>query len=197
MADTGYRQLRTSRANDVLGTITKTFSYISKHYRFRFAAAIIFTILSSLTGVISSYLFTPIINDYIVPYIGQENPDLSGFVKMLYLMIAVYGGGLLCSYLFSRLMSIVSTGMLNDMRQDLFRVMEKLPVRFFDSRTHGEVMNYYTNDIDTIRPMIADGFPTLITTTITIVGCFAFMFALNFRLSMVMLVFLVVMFFVT
>lgn len=197
MAETGYRQLRTSRANDVFGTISKTFAYISKRYRFRFAAAIIFTILSSLTGVISSYLFTPIINDYIVPYIGQENPDLSGFVRMLYLMIAVYAGGLFSSYAFSRLMSIVSTGMLNDMRQDLFRVMERLPVRFFDSRTHGEVMNYYTNDIDTIRPMIADAFPTMITTTITIVGCFAFMFALNFRLSLVMVVFLIVMFFVT
>ena len=83
------------------------------------------------------------------------------------------------------------------MRQDLFRVMEKLPVRFFDSRTHGEVMNYYTNDIDTIRPMIAEGFPTLITTLITIIGCFAFMFSLNTRLSMIMLVFLFVIFFVT
>ena len=197
MADTGYRQLRTSRANDVVGTIAKTFSYISKRYKFRFIAAIIFTMLSSLTGVIASYLFTPIINDYIVPYIGQENPDLSGFVRMLYVMIAVYAGGLFSSFMFSKLMSIVSTGMLNDMRQDLFRVMEKLPVRFFDSRTHGEVMNYYTNDIDTIRPMIADGFPTLITTTITIVGCFSFMFMLNVRLSLVMVLFLIVMFFVT
>lgn len=197
MADTGYRQLRTSRANDVLGTIGKCFSYIGKRYRFRFIAAIVFTIIASMTGVISSYLFTPILNNYVVPYIGQENPDLSGFKRMLLVMIAVYVTGLIASFAFSKLMSIVSTGVLDDMRKDLFRVMEKLPVRFFDTRTHGEVMNYYTNDIDTIRPMLADGFPTLITTLITIVGCFSFMFALNFRLSIVMVVFLITMFFFT
>jgi ATP-binding cassette subfamily B protein len=197
MADTGYRQLRTSRANDVLGTIGRTFSYIGKRYRFRFVAAICFTILSSLTGVISSYLFTPIINNYIVPFIGQQDPDLSGFVKMLGIMISVYAGGLISSYCFSKLMSVVSTGVLDDMRKDLFKVMERLPVRFFDSRTHGEVMNYYTNDIDTIRPMISDGFPTLITTMITIVGCFTFMFILNARLTWVMVVFFSFMFLVT
>ncbi|MBR5341910.1 MAG: ABC transporter ATP-binding protein [Erysipelotrichaceae bacterium] len=197
MADTGYRQLRTSRANDVTGTIARTFSYIRKHYSFRFVLAIVFTMLSSLAGVISSYLFTPIINNYIVPYIGQENPDMSGFVRMLYLMVFIYVSGLLSSYAFSKLISIVSTGTLNHMRQDLFRVMEKLPLKFFDRRTHGEVMNYYTNDIDTIRPMLADAFPTMITTMITIVGCFGFMFSLNVRLSLIMLGVLIMMFMVT
>ena len=197
MADTGYRQLRTSGANDVFGTIRKTFSYIGRHYRWQFIFAILFILLSSFTGVLSSYLFTPIINNYIVPYIGMENPDLSGFVRMLMLMIAIYAGGLLSSYAFNRLISIVSTGMLDDMRKDLFRIMEKLPVRFFDTRTHGEVMNFYTNDIDTIRPMIANGFPTLISTLITIVGCFAFMFSLNIRLTLVVLVMLGLMMVIT
>ena len=187
MADTGYRQLRTSRANDVLGTIARTFSYINKHFRFRFILAIVFTMLSSLATVISSYMFTPIINNYIVPYIGVENPDLSGFIRMLWVMVAVYMSGMLSSFAFTKLISIVSTGVLNYMRQDLFRVMEKLPVKFFDTRTHGEVMNYYTNDIDTIRPMIADGFPTLIQTTITLLGCFGFMFSLNVSLTLIVL----------
>ncbi|MBO4358659.1 MAG: ABC transporter ATP-binding protein [Erysipelotrichaceae bacterium] len=197
MAETGYRQLRTSRANDVLGTIGRTFSYIGRFYRWRFILAIIFTILSSLTGVISSYLFTPIINNYIVPFIGVENPDMSGFAGMLTLMVAVYAAGLLSSYTFSKLISIVSTGTLNHMRQDLFRVVEKLPVQFFDTRTHGEIMNYYTNDIDTVRPMIAEGFPTLITTMITIIGCFGFMFSLNVRLTLVVLAMLVAMLIIT
>ena len=197
MAETGYRQLRTSRANDVLGTIARTFSYINKHFKYRFILAILFIIISSLAGVVSSYLFTPIINNYIVPYIGTKNPDMSGFIRMLWLMIGIYTAGLVSSYAFSKLISIVSTGMLNYMRQDLFRVMEKLPMSFFVRKTHGEVMNYYTNDIDTIRPMIADGFPTLITTMITVIGCFAFMFSLNFSLSVIMVAVLLVMFFVT
>jgi ATP-binding cassette subfamily B protein len=197
MADTGYKQLRTSRANDVIGTIRKTFSYIGRRYRGRFLLAIFFILSSSMAGVISSYLFTPIINNHIVPYIGQENPDLSGFRWMLLLMMGVYGFGLLSSFAFSRLISIVSTGILNDMRQDLFRIMERLPVRFFDSRTHGEVMNFYTNDIDTIRPMIADGLPTLISTLVTLVGCFTFMFIVNVRLTLVVLGMLAVMILIT
>ncbi len=197
MADTGYKQLRTSRANDVIGTIRKTFSYIGRRYRGRFLLAIFFILSSSMAGVISSYLFTPIINNHIVPYIGQENPDLSGFRMMLLLMMGVYGFGLLSSFAFSKLISIVSTGILNDMRQDLFRIMERLPVRFFDSRTHGEVMNFYTNDIDTIRPMIADGLPTLISTLVTLVGCFTFMFIVNVRLTLVVLGMLAVMILIT
>ena len=197
MAQTGYRQLRTSRANDVGGTIKRTFSYIGIHYKWRFVFAIIFVLLSSLAGVISSYLFTPIINDYIVPFVGETNPDLSGFIGMLILMAAVYLTGVISSFAFQKLISIISTGTLNYMRQDLFRVMEKLPIKFFDSKTHGEVMNYYTNDIDTIRPMIADGFPTLITTISTILGCFILMFSLNVSLTLIVLGMLIIMLIVT
>ena len=197
MADTGYRQLRTSRANDVVGTIKRTFSYIGKHYKWRFIIAITCILLSSLAGVISSYLFTPIINNYIVPYIGKNNPDLSGFISMLVVMASVYIVGIMSSYVFQKLISIISTGTLNYMRKDLFAVMEKLPIRFFDSRTHGEVMNYYTNDIDTIRPMIADGFPTLVTTITTILGCFILMFTLNVKLTLIVLLMLIIMLFVT
>ena len=197
MADKNYRQLRTSRANDVPGTIKKTFEYINRHYKVHFAIAIVFIIISSFTGVVTSYMFTPIINNYIVPYIGNPNPDLSGFISMLYVMAGIYVLGVIASYAYTKLISIVSTGMLNDMRQDLFKVMEKLPVSFFDTHTHGEIMNYYTNDIDTIRPMIADSFPTLITTTITIVGCFIFMFIINVNLAFIMVFVLLGMFFVT
>ena len=197
MNEKKYRDLRTSRANDVFGTIKRTFSYININYKGRFLFAIIFILLSSLAGVISSYLFTPIINDYIVPYIGSDNPDLSGFINMIVIMVIVYAIGVISSYAFQKLISIVSTGMLNDMRQDLFKIMEKLPVRFFDRRTHGEVMNYYTNDIDTIRPMIADGFPTLVTTVFTLISCFILMFSLNVKLTFIVLIALIIMLFVT
>ena len=197
MTDTQYRQLRTSRANDVMGTIKKTFSYIRGHYRFAFIFAIIFIITSTLANVVSSYLFTPIINDYIIPQIGNANPDLTGFIKMIGVMALVYIVGVASSYAFQKLISIVSTGMLDNMRKDLFKVMEKLPLKFFDRRPHGEIMNYYTNDIDTIRPMIADGFPTLVTTVITIVSCFAFMLILNVKLTALVFGMLIVMFIVT
>ena len=192
-----YRQLRTSRANDVWGTTKRTFSYINIHYKYRFILAIIFTLLSSLAGVVSSYLFTPILNDCIVPYIGVENPDLTNLIKMLTVLAIVYIIGIVSSYAFNKLISIISTGMLHDMRTDLFRIMEKLPLKFFDSRTHGEVMNYYTNDIDTIRPMIAQAFPTLIQTIASIVGCFALMITLNIKLTGIVFLMLIVIMIVT
>ena len=197
MAETGYRQLRTSRASDVPGTIRKTFSYIGRHYKWQFILAICLVLMSSFTGVLSSYMFTPIINNCIVPYIGQSDPDLTRFKLMLGVMMLVYVAGLLASFGFSKLISIISTGMLHYMRQDLFRIMEKMPLKFFDTHTHGEVMNYYTNDIDTIRPMIANAVPTLISTLITIVGCFAFMFSLNVHLAFVVLFMLILMMIVT
>ena len=197
MAETKYRQLRTSKASDVPGTILRTVSYIGKNYKTGFAFTVFFLLLSSLAGVISSYLFTPILNDYIVPYIGVENPDLSGLVMMLGVMAFVYTTGVVSSYIYKRLISIISTGMLEDMRKDLFRVMEKLPVSFFDRKTHGEIMNFYTNDIDTMRPMMSDGFPSLLTAIVTLVGCFGCMFALNFELTLVVFASLVVMLVIT
>ncbi len=192
-----YRQLRTSRANDVWGTIKRTFSYIGIHYKWRFILAIIFILLSSLAGVLSSYLFTPILNEYVVPYIGEENPDMSGFVSMLVLMVVIYAIGVISSFVFQKLISIVSTGVLDDMRQELFKVMEKLPISFFASKTHGEVMNYYTNDIDTIRPMIAEGLPALVTSVSTILGCFILMFTINIKLTLIVLCMLALMILVT
>ncbi len=192
-----YRQLRTSKASDVPGTVKRCFAYISKHYKKRFIIAIILIIISALTGVASSFLMSPIIDNYIVPYIGTSNPDYSGFINMLILMGAIYLTGILSSFGYVKLISVVSTGILCEMRQELFSVMEKLPLKFFDTRTHGEVMNYYTNDIDTIRPMIAEGFPALIQASITIVGCFTCMFVLNIKLTLVVLVMFFIMFFMT
>ena len=192
-----YRQLRTSKASDVPGTVKRCFAYISKHYKKRFIIAIILIVISALTGVASSFLMSPIIDNYIVPYIGTSNPDYSGFINMLILMGAIYLTGILSSFGYVKLISVVSTGILCEMRQELFSVMEKLPLKFFDTRTHGEVMNYYTNDIDTIRPMIAEGFPALIQASITIVGCFTCMFVLNIKLTLVVLVMFFIMFFMT
>ncbi|MBQ0035414.1 MAG: ABC transporter ATP-binding protein [Firmicutes bacterium] len=197
MAKTNYRQLRTSRANDVWGTTKRTFSYIGIHYKWRFVLFVFFTLLSSLAGVVSSYLFTPILNDCIIPYIGVTNPDLTNLIRMLTLLAVVYIVGVTSSYTFNKLISIISTGVLHDMRTDLFRVMEKLPLRFFDGRTHGEVMNYYTNDIDTIRPMIAQAFPALIETIVSIVGCFSLMLTLNIQLTAIVFAMLIVIFIVT
>ena len=192
MSERNYRQIRTPKANDVLGTIRRTLSYISQGNKLKLFFIVLCIILSALTGVISSYFFTPIINDYVVPYIGVSNPDLSGFVRMLIMMAGVYLLGVISSYTYRKLVSVVSTGMLHSLRKDLFKKMQKLPVAFFDTHTHGEMMVFYTNDIDTMRPMVADTMPQTLSTLITLIGCFVMMSILNFRLMLVVLGMLIV-----
>ena len=197
MSEKNYRQIRTARANDVPGTIKRTLKYLARDHKVMLIATFVCVILSSLTGVISSYFFTPIINNYVVPFIGQKDPDLSGFVRMLTFMGIVYSCGLLVSFGNKKLMSLLTTGMLKDLRCDLFTKMQKLPLRFFDGRTHGEMMVFYTNDIDTMRPMVAEGMPALITTATTLIGCFLMMAILNFKLMLVVFGMLVIIIFVT
>ena len=197
MSERNYRPLRTARANDVLGTIRRTLKYLTKGNKGKLFLIVLCILLSALTGVISSYFFTPIINDYVVPYIGSENPDLKGFLGMLGVMGAVYVTGVISSYVYRKLISIVSTGMLHSLRKDLFAKMQKLPLKFFDGHTHGEMMVFYTNDIDTMRPMVADTLPQSLSTLITLTGCFTMMGILNFRLMLVVLGMLVVICFIT
>ena len=118
MSEKNYRALRTTRANDVTGTIRRTLGYLYKGNGFRLILAVVCLLLSSLTGVISSYFFTPIINDYVVPYIGQQNPDFSGFIRMLGFMALIYIFGVLASYTYKKLVSVISTGMLHSLRRN-------------------------------------------------------------------------------
>ena len=128
---------------------------------------------SSGASVASTYFLKPIINDYIVPFIGRENPDLSAFVSMLCLMAVVYLIGVGSGYLYKRLMVNIATGSMRKIRTDLFTHMQKLPIKYFDTHTHGELMSRYTNDTDTLREMISEGIPQLISSAITIVGVFS------------------------
>jgi len=196
MTERHYRQIRTARAQDVPAAIARTFSYM-KAYGAKTWFIIAGIVVSSAASVASAYFFTPIINDYIVPYIGHQDADLSGFTAMLVVMAAIYLAGVAASLTFRKLLSIVSTGILDDLRRDLFNKMQDLPVRFFDTHTHGQMMIYYTNDIDTMRPMIAETFPQFLETVLTVVGTFVMMGILNLRLMLVALAMLAVMLVVT
>lgn len=197
MSERKYRAIRTARANDVGGTIKRTLRYLSKGNKGKLFMIVFCILLSALTGVISSYFFTPIINDYVVPYIGSKDPDLSGFLGMLGVMAVVYLTGVISSYVYRKLISVVSTGMLHSLRKDLFAKMQRLPLKFFDGHTHGEMMVFYTNDIDTMRPMVADTMPQTLSTLVTLIGCFIMMGILNFRLMLVVFGMLAVICFIT
>ncbi len=196
MSELKYRALRTPRANDIPKTVKRIFSYLN---RYPFAVFMVFTclIISALTMVASSYFFTPIIDNYVIPYIGQENPDLSEFIRMLTIMGIIYLTGVIAQWVQNRLMSLVTTGVLNDVRKQLFAKMQNMEIRFYDTHTHGELMNFYTNDVDIMRPLLAETLPTAFSTLFNIVGVFFMMFRLNFYLTVVAAISIVIMMVIT
>lgn len=152
---------------------------------------------SSGASVASTYFLKPIINDYIVPFIGRENPDLSAFVSMLCLMAVVYLIGVGSGYLYKRLMVNIATGSMRKIRTDLFTHMQKLPIKYFDTHTHGELMSRYTNDTDTLRQMISQSVPQMFSAVITIVTVFAAMVATSLPLTLLVLVLVAFMLVIT
>ncbi len=187
-----YRQIRTPRAENIPATVARIFKYLS-HYKLAMVIVFVCIIVGSLTNVASSYFFAPIIDDYVVPFIGQQDYDLTNFINMLAFMALIYITGILASYIWRKMMSIISTGLLHDVRTELFAKMQNMPVNFFDTHTHGELMNFYTNDVDTMRPLISDTLPAFISTSISVVGVLFMMFKLNVKLTLVSLIAIAIM----
>jgi ATP-binding cassette subfamily B protein len=147
---------------------------------------------SSLSTVAGTYFLKPILNDYIIPLIGHDDPDLSGFVSILLILGSVYLFGIICTYAYNRLMLNVSTGTLWRVRVDLFTHMQDLPIKYFDTHTHGDLMSRFTNDVGTLREMLGQGIPQLISSIISVVGVFVMMLIL----SPVLTLLVIVMFFI-
>ena len=164
-------------------------------YKIQLIIVVIAIIGSSLSSVAGTYFLKPIINDYIIPLIGHKNPDLSGFISMLLLMGAIYLFGIVCAYLYNRLMLNVSTGTLRKVRIDLFTHMQDLPIKYFDTHTHGELMSRFTNDVDTMREMISQGVPQLISSFISVTGVFVMMLVLSPILTLLVIVMFIIILF--
>ncbi|MEE1012903.1 MAG: ABC transporter ATP-binding protein [Clostridia bacterium] len=151
-------------------------------------------VISSGAGVVGTYFLKPIIDDYVVPMIGAQNPDFSGFLAILTVLAIIYAIGALCTYGYNRIMVTVSTSSLYKMRTEMFTHMQKLPIRYFDTRTHGEIMSRYTNDIDTLRNMLSQSVPQLISSAITVIGVFVMMLVLSIPLTVLVVLMLVAIF---
>ena len=147
-------------------TFARLFSYL-RAYRFQLVLVLIGIVLSAGANIAGTYMLKPIINEYIVPWIGSADPDFSGLIGQLAILFAIYTAGIIGAYLYNRLMIGISTGTLLQLRNELFTHMQKLPIRYFDTRTHGEIMSTYTNDIDAMREMISQGVPQFISSIIS------------------------------
>ena len=130
----------------------------------------LFILLSAGATIAGTYFLKPVIDEYIVPFVGAGEADMSGFVRMLVIMSGIFLIGIGSAYLYNRIMVGVTNGTLLKIRTDLFTHMQTLPIRYFDTNTHGDLMSRYTNDTDTLRQMISQSLPQLFSSLLNVAG---------------------------
>lgn len=174
------------------GTLKRLLSYM-RQYRLRliFVAACI--LLSAAAGAASSLFLKTLIDGYILPLVGQAHPDFSQLFRALLMMGAIYIAGILCTLFYNRAMVIVGQGTLKQVRDKMFRHMQTLPIRYFDTHTHGDVMSRYTNDTDALRQAISQSLPQMLSSLITVAAAFFAMLYLSVGLTLFVAVFTLVL----
>lgn len=166
--------------------LRRVFSYM-KEYKGQLIFVVICILLSAVASAASSVFLQTLIDDYIVPLLGTNNPVFTGLLKALAAIGIIYIIGVLSSFLYSRAMVTVAQGTLKKIRDDMFEKMQRLPIRVFDTRTHGDIMSLYTNDTDTLRQMIAQSLAQLISSVFTIVAVLICMLYTSIWLTIVAL----------
>ena len=174
------------KAKNPKQTLGRLLSYM-RPYRGTMILVVICILLSSLATALSSYSLEPLINNYISPLVGSENPDFASLIIFLVGMGVVYVIGIISSFLYNYLMVKVGQGTQKKIRDDMFRHMQRLPIRYFDTHPAGDVMSRYTSDIDTLRQMISQAIPNCISSVATMVAVFALMIKTSWILTLVVI----------
>lgn len=172
-------------------------AYIMKNYAVHCILVVICIFITVLASVQGTWFMQTLIDGYILPLIGQADPDFSGLLHAIMRVAIFYLIGALASYIYTRIMVNVSQGTLKNLRDDMFTHMEELPIRYFGTHYHGDIMSTYTNDIDTLRQMISQSMPQFLNSIITIVSVFVSMLLLNVPLTIVTLLMIGVTLFAT
>ena len=168
-----------------LGTLLR---YLGK-YKVFLAIVLVLVVFNSFAMVAGSYFLKPLVNNYILP------GDFAGLAKMLMVLGSIFLAGALSAYGYARLMVHVSQNTIRDIRRDLFNKMQDLPIKYFDTHTHGELMSRFTNDVDTLREAISQGVTQLMTSTVSVVGTFIMMLVLSPLLTLLIIFMLFIMLF--
>ena len=167
------------------GTFSRLLSYIIRNSGWMFAVVCGAVVVSTGAGVLGSMFTQVVIDDYITPLLLMDQPDYSGLLRAIFTMGAVYLVGVVCTILYNRLMVTISQGCLKHIRDDMFYHMQSLPISYFDTHTHGDIMSHYTNDTDTLRQFISNTLAQLIACLITAVASFVVMVYYSRSLAMI------------
>ncbi len=168
-------------------TLKRLLSYL-KNYKGTIVLVTICILLSAVAGAASSMFLQTLIDDYITPMVGQSSPDFSGFIRALITMAVIYLIGTLSTLIYNRRMVTIAQGTLKTIRDEMFEKMQRLPIRYFDSHTHGDTMSLYTNDTDTLRQMLAQSMGQLVSSAFTVAAVFCCMLYISVGLTLVVCV---------
>lgn len=178
-------------------TLKRLISYITQRYKAMFFIVLVCILISSIANVGGSVFLKILIDDYIEPLLLEANPVFDGLLRAILTMGGLYLLGVIASYTYNRLMVVISQGVLKDIRDEMFSHMQKLPIRYFDTHTHGDLMSRFTNDTDTLRQMIAQSIPQIFVSVITVVTVFIAMVVMNVWLTVLIVLFVIFMIAVT
>lgn len=179
------------------GVLKRLLAFIFKNYLPHCILVLVCIIGAALAQVRGTLFLQTLIDDYITPMIGSPDPDFGPLAAALLQIVGVYAFGILCSFLFTRVMVNVSQGTLRNLRVELFSRMERLPIRYFDTHVHGDIMSIYTNDTDTLRQFISQSLPQICSCGVTVLSIFCSMVILDIPLTLLTLAMICVSLLVT
>ena len=176
--------------------VKRLMSYIG-HYKLRFAAVLICIVVNALAMVSCSLYLQTLIDSYITPLLQAATPDFAPLFRSILIMGCIYAVGILACLFYNRTMVSIAQGTLKRIRDEMFEHMQTLPLRYFDTHTHGDIMSHYTNDTDTLRQMLAQSIPQMFSSLITIISVFFAMLFTSWQLTIFVLCFVFIMLQVT
>ena len=179
-----------------LKTAKRLLGYVTSRFKVQFFAVFICIVISSIASISVSLSLKFLLDDFIIPLIGQESPDFSELYMALGVLGTIFLAGVISTFVYTRLMVTIGQGVLKQVRDDMFEHMQKLPIRYFDQNTNGSIMSLYTNDTDTLRQMINQSIPQVLMSSITIVVTFISMVALSPILTVLAVIMIFLLIFV-
>lgn len=175
-------------------TAGRLLGYVFRGYKLRFFVVTICILVSAIVTVVGSLFIQKLIDDFITPLSQSPNPDFSGLLKAVGIMAVIYASGVLSTFLYNRMMVSISQGVLKDIRMEMFSKMQSLPIRYFDTHTHGDIMSHYTNDTDALRQMLSQSIPQILSASVSVIFVFFTMIFTNWALTLVVILGCVIMF---
>ena len=176
-----------------LKTAKRLLGYVTSGYKIQFIVVVICILLCSVASISVSLSLKFLLDDFIIPLMGQENPDFSELYMALSVLACIFAAGVVASFLYNRLMVVIGQGVLKKVRDEMFEHMQTLPIRYFDQNTNGSIMSLYTNDTDTLRQMINQSIPQVLMSSLTIVVTFIAMLVLSPILTVLAVLMIIVM----